>query len=205
MPAIKFDVKVTVTNPEVLPEIRKRMDDLSPAFRAIYGEWVGINSQKFSLSRGAESSGADIFGEEWAALTPAYIKQKHPDGAPKRRLKSTGEFPDWLMVRTGALREAMIDPEALFHAFDAQQASFGIPNDSDLANIVMWQTGDHQKERFVVFISEPDMNSIERTLQDYFGLGDRFADIRMAQGLAAVGYAPIDALGMEVDFEEGNS
>lgn len=187
MPAdVKFNVQVKVINPAILPELQARMADLSPAFQAIYMEWVGINEQKFSLARGAEISGADIFGEPWAALTPGYIKQKHPTGAPKRRRTSTGEYPDWLMVRTGALKEAMTDPDALFKEFDAQQAMFGTPNDPDLADIVMWQTGERQKERFVVFISEPDMNAIERNLQDYFGLGGNFAAIRFAQGMDVV-------------------
>lgn len=203
MPAdLKFNVRVTVINPEVLPEIQGRMEDLSPAFHAIYGEWVGINAQKFDSARGMEAAGADIFGEEWAGLTPAYMKQKHPSGAPQRRRmkpNSQGytEYPDWLMVRSGALMQAMTDPEALFQMFDKQQAAFGTPNDPDLANIVMWQTGAKQKERFVVFISEPDMNAIERNLQDYFSLGPNFAKIKMAQGMAALdadsGNAALDA------------
>ena len=208
---IKFNVKVLLTNPGMLPELQSRMADLEPAFRAIYGEWVDINEQKFGLSKGAEVIGADIFGEEWAALTPDYIKEKHPGGAPKRRSRKVNdagyrEYPDWLMVRTGALMEAMTNPDALFQMFDAQQAVFGTPNDPDLADIVMWQAGPRQKERFVVFLSDPDINAIKRNLQDYFSMGGDFQEMRSEAGMQAVQMEKeIESMDAGFDFATGGS
>lgn len=189
--AISFNIKVLLENGNMLPELQGRMQDLSPAFQAIYGSWVKLNEQNFELAQGKEAGGADIFDVQWAALTPGYIKQKHPGGAPKRQRRKAGkggyqEYPDWLMVRSGALMEALTNPEAMFQEFDKQMAAFGTPTDPDLADIVIWQMGTRQKERYVVFLSEPDRNMIERTIQDYFSLGGEFADIRFAQGMAAL-------------------
>lgn len=191
MPNLSFNVQVLVSNAAVLPELQGRMDDLQPAFRAIYGEWVKINEQKFELARGQEATGANIFGEEWAALTPGTIKGKHPGGAPKRRSRKPNsdgyrEYPDWLMVRSGALMAAMTNPEALFQYFEKQQAVFGTPNDPDLADIIMWQAGTRQKNRFVIFLSDPDTNAIKRIIQDYFSLGGDFEEMRFAAGMEAV-------------------
>jgi hypothetical protein len=210
MPALNFTIKVLMDNPETMPELEARVSDLSPAFAAIFDAWVKTNAQKFQQSVGAEQTGAGIFDEEWAAVTPQYYRAKHRLGSPKVTQKAArggkarfaGAFPDWLMVRTGALREAMTNPDALFHEFDAQMAMFGLPEDPFLANLVEWQAGPRQKDRFVVFLADPDRNAIEQILQDYFSLGANFASIRQAKALAAVGYAPIDALGMEADFEE---
>lgn len=186
---ISFNVKVFLENAGVLPELHARMADLSLAFQAIYGEWVDINAQKFGLARGAEAGGADIFGDEWAGLTTGYMRQKHPTGAPKRMVKRSGgrvEYPDWLMVRSGALKAAMTNPDALFHRFEEQMATFGLPNDPDLADIVMWQAGARQKERFVVFLADPDINAIRRILHDYFSMGGDFAQMRFEAGMHAL-------------------
>jgi len=191
---VSFTIKVLVTNAGVLPELQARMADLEPAFHEIYSEWVEINEQKFELSVGKELTGADVFGEFWAPLSPGYMKEKHKTGTAKVTKKTArggkasygGPFPDWLLVRTGALRAAMINPDALFQYFDAQQAIFGTPLDPDLADIVIWQTGARQKERYVVFLSDPDVNAIRRILQDYFSLGGDFKEMRFAEGLAAV-------------------
>ena len=144
---ISFNVKVFLENAGVLPELNARMKDLSPAFQAIYLEHVDLNSQIFEQSVGKELSGADVFDEHWAAVTPEYYKEKHSQGSSRVTKKVSkggaarysGAFPDWLMVRTGALREAMINPDALFHDINEQEAIFGIPNDPDLADIVMWR------------------------------------------------------------------
>jgi hypothetical protein len=212
MPAsTQFTVKVQVINPGLLPELHARMADLEPAFRAIYGEWVDINKQKFELSKGMEQVGANVFGEFWAPLTPGTIKEKHPGGAPKRKKKSMNaqgyqEYPDWLMVRTGALMEAMSNPEALFQYFDKQKAIFGTPTDPDLADIVMWQAGDRQKNRYVVFLGDPDLNAIRRVLQDYFGMGGEFAEMRFAEGLSAIKReSEMKAMDMGFNLDAGGS
>lgn len=193
---ISFNIKVILVNENTLPELKGRMEDLSPAFAAIYPEWADLNKQNFAIAAGKEASGANIFGEEWAALTPEYMKEKHSDGTTRvtRKIKKGGAFnirkgigaPDWIMVRSGGLRSALIDPEAMFHEFDKQMATFGTPNDPDIADIVAWQMGKRQKERYTIFLSDPDTNAIKRILKDYFSMGGDFADIRFAQGMAAL-------------------
>lgn len=185
MANLRFNVKVYLENAGVLPELQARMADLSPFFEAVYQRWVDVNAQKFEQSRGAETTGAFIFDEFWQSLSSGYIKEKHPSGAPRRRRKSSGEYPDWLMVRTGALMEAMTDPTALFNAIGPEQATFGTPNDPELADIVRWQSGERQKHRDIVFLAEPDMNSIRMNLQDYLGMGGDFQALRFAAGMQA--------------------
>lgn len=186
MANLSFNVRVYTENAGALPEMQSRMQDLSPAFEAIYQRWVDINEQKFEQAKGGEVGGARVFEEFWAGLSDSYLKQKHPRGAPKRRRKSTGEFPDWLMVRTGALMNAMTNPEALFHEITEEQAVFGTPNDPDLANIVEWQSGERQKNRNVIFLSGPDMNAIRQILQDYLGMGGDFQAMRSEKALQNV-------------------
>ena len=191
MAKLQFTVRVDVSNPGMLEELRARVDDFRPAYEAIYSEWVKVNEDKFSAAKGRESSGADVDGEFWAALTPEYIAAKHPDGAPKRRKTKTNaqgykEFPDWLMVRSGELMDAMTNPDALFHMFQPGMATFGTPNDPGLADIVQWQAGARQKNRPVVFLGDTDRKSIQRIVQDYLSMGGDFEAKRFALGLAAV-------------------
>lgn len=191
MANLRFSVRVNVTNPGMLEELQARVNDFTPAYQAIFGEWVKLNAQKFEQSQGREVSGASIEGEEWAALTPQYIAQKHPGGAPKRQRKKVNaqgyrEYPDWLMVRSGALMGAMTDPNALFQDFEPTMAIYGLPNDSSLADIVQWQAGNRQKNRNVIFIGDSDKKSIQRIVQDYLSRGGEFEQIRFEQGMAAV-------------------
>lgn len=185
MANLQFNVKVILDNPGMLPELQYRTKDLSPAFEAIYQEWVAINEQKFAQAKGGEVGGAQIFEEFWAGLSGDYLKQKHPSGAPKRQ-RASGEYPDWLMVRTGSLMSAMTNPDALFHDIEPDSATFGTPNDPDLADIVRWQAGDGQGHRQVIFLALPDMNAIRRNLQDYLAMGGDFRAMRSAQGASAV-------------------
>lgn len=190
MANLKFNVKVFVENAGTLEELRSRMADLSPAFEAIFLEWVKLNeTEKFASSKGMESSGADVDGEFWHGLTPDYMKEKHPGGAPRqrrRRLNAQGyrEYPDWLMVRSGALMEAMSNPDALFQYFDPQKAVYGTPLDPDLSDIVQWQAGERQGGRNVVFLGMSDMNTIRRVIQDYLGIGGDFAQYRNAEAMS---------------------
>lgn len=209
---ISFKVKVNITNPGALPELQYRIDHFIPAYEAIFSQWAKINKQKFEQSEGMEQSGAEVFDEEWAPVTEAYFKSKHGEGTAKvtKKAKKGGKarhedvYPNWLLVRTGALREAMINPDALFSEFSDDQAIFGTPTDSELASIVAWQAGDRQKHRDVIFLSQPDMNMIKQIVQDYLSMGGNFAQLRSDAALAAIGYAPIDALGMEIGFDGGN-
>lgn len=209
---ISFNVSVHIQNEGMLYELGYRTKHMAPAYEAIFHEWAELNVQKFEQSVGSELSGAQIWGEEWAPVTATYFKEKHQEGSTKvtKKMKRGGNasfegaFPNWLMVRTGALRAAMIDPDQLFNAIEDDQAVFGKPINTDLANIVMWQAGEKQKHRNIVFLSDPDMNAIRRIIQDYLSMGGDFAELRSAKALEAIGYAPVDALGMEVDFDSGN-
>lgn len=201
MASLRFNVRVNIDNPEALPELRERTANLQPAFEAIYRDWVDINEQKFEQAKGGESSGAQIFEEFWAGLTSGYMREKHPGGAPKRKVqKATGtEYPDWLMVRTGALMKAMTSPEALFHEFSQDEAVFGTPEDPDLADIVKWQAGGRQKERNVIFLSLPDMNAIRKEISDYLAMGGEFQGIMFARGLESEGLVA-EAESMDAEF-----
>ena len=42
---------------------------------------------------------------------------------------------------------------------------------------------------------------IKQIIQDYLAMGGNFQEMRSEKALAAIGYAPIDALGMEADFD----
>lgn len=208
MPNLRFNVKVFLDNPGVLPELQARTQDLSPAFDAIYREWADINAQKFELAAGAEAGGAQVFEEFWAGLSEGYMREKHGEGTARVTKKAKrgaaryeGAFPDWIMVRTGALRAALTDPEAMFHDIEAQSATFGTPNDPDLADIVKWQAGERQHERNVVFLSLPDMNAIRRIMQDYLGMGGDFEAIRSAKALEALRVGQ-EVEAMDAEFAE---
>lgn len=191
---ISFNVKVFLENAAVLPELRFRTAHLAPAFDAIFKEWTELNAQKFEQAVGAELSGADVFDEEWVPVTPEYFKRKHEEGTAKVTKKAArggkasyeGTFPNWLLVRTGALRDAMINPDALFSLIEDEQAVFGTPNDPDLADIVRWQAGARQKQRDVIFLSDPDVNAIKRIIQDYLSMGGDFAELRSEEAFEAL-------------------
>lgn len=194
---LSFNVKIFLENAGVLPELQYRMTHLAPAFQAIFQEWVELNAQKFEQAVGAELEGADIFGEEWAPVTQQYYEKKHSMGKAKVTRKAArggkanfeGPYADWLLVRTGALRDALINPDALFSNIQDDQAVFGTPTDPDLADIVAWQSAPRQKGRSVVFLSDPDMNAIRRIIQDYLAMGGEFQQMRSTAGLAAVNQA----------------
>jgi hypothetical protein len=211
MPNIKFNVSVYLENAGVLPELGARLNDLSPAFQEMFLEWTKLNMQKFEQSVGKEEGGAEVFEEFWAGLTPEYMAEKHGEGKSRVTKKlSRGKasfqnaFPDWIMVRTGALREAMTNPDMLFSAINDQMATFGTPNDPELADIVQWQSGARQKNRFVLFLSGPDVNMIKRVLQDYLGMGGDFQAIRSEKAMAAIGRAKAEAeMNAEFEFDAG--
>lgn len=203
MANLRFNVKVYLSDPAALPELKARMADMSPAFEAIFQRWVDINEQKFEQARGGELGGAQIFEEFWAGLSPAYERQKHPQGAPKRKVTrgGTSEFPDWLLVRTGALMEAMTNPDRLFQDIGPDTAVFGTPEDPELADIVRWQAGARQHMRNIIFLSGPDMNAIRKNIQDYLGMGGEFAQKRFTAGLQASALER-EVLDMDAEFNE---
>jgi len=193
--AVGFSVSVEIKNPGILAEIQERLADLRPAFEAIIPEWVSINEQKFGMGRGAEIGGVEVDdGVYWQPLTERYRLQKHPNGPPKRKTKA-GEYPDWLMVRTGALMTALTDPDTIFQAVTAQDAVFGSPLDPDLAAIVGYQWVRRQ----AVFLGTADKNMVRRIIGDYLNMGPDFESIRMSKGLAAVAQKA-EAEQMDMDF-----
>lgn len=167
---VKFDIKVAVSDPDLLPELEARLGDLSPAFNAIIPEWAHLNESKFDLSIGRESSGADVDENVfWEQLKPASMRAKRKAGQP-----------DQIMVATGSLKRALTNPDLIFQYVSAEEAVFGTPRDLDDAQKVIYQW----LKRQAVFLSTLDQNVIRRTIQDYFSLGGDFQQKRFAAGAA---------------------
>jgi hypothetical protein len=189
-----FEIRLDIRNAQKLQELQMRMSDLSIPFENIVIEWAKGNIDKFALSAGKEASGADVDATvHWEALTEDYMKAKHAGGAAKVTKKATlgsarysAAYPDWLMVRTGALREALSDPSSIFQSVEPTTVTFGTPTDPDLAAIVAFQLGSRQKNRQIVFLGRSDMLMIEQQLQAYFSYGPGYQSALFGKGLESV-------------------
>lgn len=183
--SVRLSLSIQIKNPERLPEIQARMQDLSPAFEKIVNEWVSLNAQKFNKGLGAESSGAQIDADViWEPLSSAYITQKRKG------------YPNWLMVRSGSLMESMTNPDTVFRMINAQDAIFGTPLDPDDAAKVSY----NWLRRQVVFLGAADKNMIRRIIQDYLGMGINFESIRKSKGFEALARKSEGAQ-LDADFE----
>ena len=164
------------TNPkgfEKLDEIRSRLRDFSVPFVSIISKWAQGNiRRKFARGAGAELTGVDQQMAQWTPVTTAYYKQKHgPIVRGARQL-----YPDWLMVRTGALRAALGDVGGFAQFVDAHRAVFGTPmnRESEAA------AGGNKDRRPTIFLDRTDRNVIKRELQQYLTLGEGYKDIMWA-------------------------
>ena len=157
-------LKTTPQGFERLDEIRARLEDFSVPFSNIIKEWAAGNiARKFARSVGAELTGADQQLTEWEPVTESYYRHKH--GPVMRGNRTT--YPDWLMVKTGALKAALGTSGAFAEYVSAKVASFGTPLDPDSA-MAAW---GNRKKRPSVFIDRVDRKMIERTLQQYLSMG----------------------------------
>ncbi len=169
---VKFQITVTTRNGAVIAELQQRLQDLSPAFNAIIPEWAKLNEDKFDAGKGMEGSGAQVDDLVfWEGLKPASSKSKRRRGVS-----------DALMVDSGDLRRALMNPDLLFQKVSAQDTAFGAPLNMEEADKVKWQW----ERRQAIFLSTSDKNVIQRILKDYFDFGPGFQEIRFARGLAAV-------------------
>jgi hypothetical protein len=191
MGLFKLRLKVDPQNFDKLDEIRGRLQDFSVPFANIIAEWANGNmKRKFAKGMGAEQIGADQAPARWEPVTEAYYKQKHgPIKRGDRRL-----FPDWLMVRTGALMSALGTPGAFAEAVDAHRAVFGTPLDEEAAAAA---AGNREK-RPTVFLDRTDRNTVRRELQRYLSLGENYKDLLWQ---IAGRKSALKKMAMEMDFE----
>jgi hypothetical protein len=151
---------------ENLDELDARLQDFSPVFANIIGEWARGNVDKFAKGRGAEMTGADQPPTTWEAVTEKYHSQKMK------------KFTDWLMVRTGELMSSLTTRGAFGEFTDEHRAIFGTPLDSSDADKAMYNSD----KRPTIFLGRTDRLMIERELQNYLNLGKNYKDILFATG-----------------------
>ena len=169
----KLRLEVTPQNFEKLEEVRARLRDFSVPFAAIIAEWAQGNvRRKFAKGAGAELTGVDQAPATWQPVTEGYYKQKHgPIVRGDRKL-----YPDWLMVRTGALMEALGTVGGFGEYTDAHRAVFGTPLSPESAAAA---AGNREK-RPTIFLDRTDRAMVRRELQRYLTLGEGYKAIMWA-------------------------
>jgi hypothetical protein len=195
MASFKFNLK-RESDYSRLGEIQGRLNDFSPAFNHIVDEWAAGNALKFAAGVGGEMFGAagkDLSPAVWEPVTEAYYQQKHgPIHRGEREL-----FPDSLMVRTGALRDALCSRGGFAEYIAEHSLAFGTPMNEEEA---MKAIGNHDS-RPTVFLSGPDRNMIRRNLQQYLNLGADYKNIMMAKSDSAYALKK-EAMQMDMGFSE---
>lgn len=151
---LSFKIAVYQTNTNILPELERKAKDLGPLFEDIIDEWAELNKQKFAMAQGGEAAGAQVDPTVfWQPLSFRYLQEK------------LRHYPtNTLMVRTGALRDAMTDPHGFFRMVNPEQAIFGTPNDAEDALKVQFNWNKRQ----VIFLSDADQNMIRMKVERYF-------------------------------------
>lgn len=170
---VSFNISVITEGLQRLPELEGRLKDLAPVLENLINEWAESNEDKFDKSHGAEVHGvSQDDGVFWRPLTHAYWVSKARAG-----------FDDWLMVRTGSLRDALTSPDGFFRAVSEKEAVFGVPMDPDDAikalNMGNWDG------RQAIFLNHKDRLAIKREVMRYFELGEKYRKILFARGVEA--------------------
>lgn len=167
MGTFKLRLEMTPQRFEKLSEIRARLGDFSIPFANIIAEWAQGNiKRKFAKSIGAEQTGVDQSPAAWAPVTPAYYRQKHgPIVRGNRPL-----YPDWLMVRTGALKEALGTMGGFSEFHDNHRAVFGTPLNSE----AQAAAAGNKEKRPTVFLDRTDRHMVRRELQRYLSIGENY-------------------------------
>lgn len=98
----RFSVNIVLKNWSIFRELQSRVNNFTPVWEQIIERWILHNADKFEESSGAELAGitfdTDVEPVFWLGVTDEYSEQKRRDG-----------FPNWLMVRTGELRQSLVD------------------------------------------------------------------------------------------------
>lgn len=190
MATMSFNIDLKVENPEVLPELEQRVQNLVPVFEEVISEWAKGNQEKFEAGLGKEAVGVDVSPDVfWEALTPGYRAAKRKAG-----------FEDQIMVRTGDLRASLIDIEGFFHEEMPLQAVFGTPKaEEDQAKAIY-----NFEKRPVIFLGLSDQNMIRKTVVDYFSFGEDFKEILFARGLENLQLRN-EAAQLNMEFKEAMS
>jgi hypothetical protein len=169
---LSFRIRVEIVGSEILPELAARVKDFRPAFEHIIDEWAKDNKDKFASAQGKEASGANIDSDVfWKGLTAGTMKQKRAAG-----------FPNAIMHATGALEEAMTDPEGFFREMTPEQTVFGTPTSPEEENKIY----RNRKTRQVVFLSVDDQRMIDKNIQDYLSFGGNYKEILFAKGMESI-------------------
>ncbi|MFA5937594.1 MAG: hypothetical protein WC822_06990 [Candidatus Paceibacterota bacterium] len=187
---LRFDINPQ--NFEKLDEMRARLQDFTVPFVNIIAKWARGNvRRKFARGAGAELSGVDQAPAAWLPVTLAYYKQKHgPIVRGDRPL-----FPDWLMVRTGALRAALGTRGAFAEYVDAHKAVFGTP----LAPESAAAAAGNRESRLTIFLDRTDRGMVRRELQQYLSLGAGYKELMWNTARRKTGLRK-EALQMDMDF-----
>ena len=188
--ATRFSIAIDVKNAEAFSEIAARFMNIQPAYEAFVETWAKLNQDIFGKSAGLEASGAqvdpDVF---WEPLSAAYRKAKRSEG-----------YPDHLMVATGALMQALTNPDMVFQSIGPQDAIFGSPLDIEDVDKVRYNWYSRQ----TVFFSIPDQRAFKRILKDYLTIGEGFQEKRFSKGMEAV-QRKAEAAQLDADFENATS
>lgn len=168
---MKFNVRVDIKNPEVLPEMVARMGDFRPVFENVMKGWAKENQNKFAKARGQESSGTDVdtaTGVHWQGLKSVSIKAKRRKG-----------YPDAIMHATGDLERALTDPAGFWQAMTNLSVGFGAPLASEDQDKIKYNWANRQS----IFLGMADMNMIKKNVVDYLSLGEQYKEILFARGM----------------------
>jgi hypothetical protein len=191
MGKLHFEFKLVSKGMERIPEIHARLQDFRVPFNHILQEWADGNALKFAAGEGAEQTGitgGDLAPATWFPLSEKYFKSKHNIS------KTYGAFPDSLMVRTGALRDALCSLKGFDKYVAEHTMNFGQP-----LNEAENDKAKYNKElRPTVFLSQPDKNMIRRNLTQYLNLGGDYKALMFAQSAQKADMEK----GWDVDFPE---
>ena len=197
MGTFRLTLKTDSQNMERIGEIRARLQDFTIPFNRILEEWAAGNVLKFNSGKDAEMWGAgskDLSPAEWSPVTEKYYQQKH--GPIKRGNREL--FADWLMVRTGALRDALCSRGGFVEYIAAHTLMWGTPNNPEEAIKAI----GNRETRPTVYLSKPDRNMIERNLQQYLSLGADYKNIMLATA-ARQYWLKKEAKQMDINFAAG--
>jgi hypothetical protein len=181
---LKVDVRTR--NAGQLYELWSRLQDFSVVFANIIAEWARGNERKFDAAMGQEASGVAQPPVVWEALTPGYMKRKRREG-----------YPDALMQRTGALRDALTARGAFAEFIDAHRAVFGKPLDPDAAAHAAY----NRDTRPTIFLGRSDRQMIRREVSRYLNFGGDYKHV-MFDRASRASVLQAETAQMDIDFAQ---